>query len=172
MIKLQQYRDPWISEKVYDFIGFYPREFYCLDNFSSFKVSYQETLYSSAEEAYQAQKFINTAPEIYELIKSSPSAHDAQRIARDNQHLQRDDWDEVKLNIMEEILTAKVNQHPYVAKKLLQTKDYLIVEDSPYDSYWGCGSERNGKNQLGRLWMKIREQLKAKNSKTTKQTEA
>lgn len=65
---------------------------------------------------------------------------------------------------MEEILIAKVNQHPYVAKKLLQTKDYLIVEDSPYDSYWGCGKERNGKNQLGRLWMKIREQLKAEHN--------
>lgn len=80
-------------------------------------MSYQRTLYSSTEEAYQAQKFINTAPEIYELIKSSPSAHNAQRIARDNQHLQRDDWDEVKLNIMEEILITKSESASLCCKK-------------------------------------------------------
>ena len=55
-IELQQYRAPWISEKVYDLLGFYPRVFYCLDNCSSFKVSYQRTLYCSAEEAYRAQE--------------------------------------------------------------------------------------------------------------------
>ena len=32
MIKLEQYRDKWMAEKVDDVIGFYPREFYCLDN--------------------------------------------------------------------------------------------------------------------------------------------
>lgn len=165
MINIQQYRDSWIYEKIYDFIGFYPREFYCLDNFSSFKVNYQGVLYSSAEEAYQAQKFITTSSEIYELIKNSNSAHDAQKIARENQHLQRDDWDKMKLTVMEEILTAKTKQNSYVAKKLLQTGDYLIVEDSPYDSYWGCGIERNGKNHLGHLWMKIRDQLRTESIK-------
>ena len=52
MIKLEQYRDTWLSEKVNEVIGFYPREFYCLDNFSSFKVEYEGYLYSSLEEAY------------------------------------------------------------------------------------------------------------------------
>lgn len=160
MIKLQQYRDSWMAEKVNMFVGFYPREFYCLDNFSSFKVNYKGVLYNSAEEAYQAQKFIDTSPEIYNLIVNSLSAHDAQKIAQANKQLQRSDWDDVKLTIMEEILTAKTRQHPYVAKKLLRTQNYPIVEDSPYDSYWGCGIDRNGENQLGKLWMKIRELLK------------
>ena len=38
MIKIEQYRDIWLAEKVNDVIGFYPREFYPLDNFSSFKI--------------------------------------------------------------------------------------------------------------------------------------
>lgn len=38
MIKLEQYRDTWMAEEMNNFIGFYPREFYPLDNFSSFKV--------------------------------------------------------------------------------------------------------------------------------------
>ena len=50
-------------------------------------------------------------------------------------------------------------------KKLLQTKDYLIVEDSPKDPFWGWGPNRDGNNQLGKLWMKLREELKEDNSK-------
>ena len=40
---------------------------------------------------------------------------------------------------MEELLRLKIEQNPYVKNKLLQTKDYLIVEDSPKDSFWGWG---------------------------------
>lgn len=69
MIKLEQYRDIWLGERFKDVIGFYPREFYCLDNFSSFKVEYNGYLYSSNEEAYQALGFIESAPEIAEQIK-------------------------------------------------------------------------------------------------------
>ena len=62
-----------------DVIGFYTREFYPLDNFSSFKVEYNGYLYSSAEEAFQANLFINDYPEIANEIKNSYSAHEAQK---------------------------------------------------------------------------------------------
>lgn len=38
--------------------------------------------------------------------------------------------------------------------------DREIVEDSPIDSYWGCGADGLGKNMLGKLLMKLREELK------------
>ena len=63
MIVLNQYRDKWLGEKFDEVIGFYTREFYCLDNFSSFKVLYKGYLYSSLEEAYQAGKFLEAAPD-------------------------------------------------------------------------------------------------------------
>ncbi len=50
------------------------------------------------------------------------------------------------LELMENILRCKIEQNPYVLKKLLETKDYTIVEDSPKDDYWGCGINRNGEN--------------------------
>ena len=70
MIKLDQYRDTWMSHKFNEVIGFYPREFYPLDNFSSFKVEYNGYLYSSAEEAFQTNLFIDDYPEIAEEIKN------------------------------------------------------------------------------------------------------
>lgn len=159
MIKLEQYRDIWLSEKMDEVIGFYPREFYCLDNFSSFKVEYDGYLYSSNEEAYQTIGFLESAEDIAQQIKNSHSAHEAQKIAYENKDKRRKDWDEIKVDVMEKLLRAKIEQNPYVKKKLLETKGYMIVEDSPKDSFWGWGPNRDGENHLGKLWMKLRDEL-------------
>ena len=159
MIKLEQYRDIWLSEKYNDVIGFYPREFYPLDNFSSFKVKWNDYLYSSLEEAFQSRLFLPDYPDIADQIKNSYSAHEAQKIMMNN--IDKVKYtNEEQIIIMEELLRLKVEQNPYVKKKLLQTKNYLIVEDSPKDSFWGWGENRDGSNELGKLWMKIREELK------------
>lgn len=95
-------------------------------------------------------------------IKNRHSAHEAQKIAYENKDKQRSDWDEVKLTIMEDLLRAKIEQNPYVKKKLLETKDQIIVENSPKDSYQGWGLDRNGENHLRKLWMKLRDELNKK----------
>lgn len=160
MIELEQYRDRWLREKMDEVIGFYPREFYPFDNFSSFKVEWNGYLFSSVEEAYQAASFMGSDEELVEKIKKSHFADEAQRIAYANRDKRREDWDDVKISIMEELLRLKIEQNPYVKKKLLQTEDYMIVEDSPKDDFWGWGPNRNGQNNLGKLWMKLREGLK------------
>ena len=169
MIEVGQYRDPWLGEKFEEVIGFYPREFYPFDNFSSFKVEYDGYLYASCEEAYQALSFKGYNEELYQEVIHSHSADAAQRIAYANRDKQRKDWQEVKLSIMEELLRLKIEQNPYVLKKLLQTEDYLIVEDSPKDSFWGWGPNRDGENNLGKLWMKLREEYKIKEENNEKE---
>ncbi len=162
MIKMEQYRDPWLAEKVNEFIGFYPREFFVFDNFSSFRVLVDGVLYCTVEHAYQAIKFLKSAPEIAKQITDCYSAHEAQKIAYANKDKQCANWDEIKLDVMERLLRLKLEQNPYVKKKLLQTDNLLICEDSPKDSFWGIGPDRNGRNELGKLWMKLREELQAK----------
>ena len=158
MIKLEQYRDTWLSEKMNDVIGFYPREFYPLDNFSSFKVEDNGYLYASLEEAFQSNLFLPDYPEISDKIKNSHSAHEAQKIMFENiDKVKYSNEEQVK--IMEKLLRLKIKQNPYVKKKLLETKDYIIVEDSPKDSFWGWGPNRDGENRLGKLWMKLREEI-------------
>lgn len=161
MIKLKQYRDIWMSEKFDEVIGFYPREFYPLDNFSSFKVKVNGYLYSSLEEAFQSMLFLPDYKEISEQIKNSYSAHEAQKIMHENINKVKYSNKE-KLVLMEKLLRLKIEQNPYVLKKLLETKNYTIVEDSPKDNYWGCGINREGENNLGKLWMKLREEYKVK----------
>jgi predicted NAD-dependent protein-ADP-ribosyltransferase YbiA (DUF1768 family) len=48
----------------------------------------------------------------------------------------------------------------YVQKKILETGDRELVENSPRDSFWGWGLNKDGENHLGKIWIKLREELK------------
>lgn len=159
VIELLQYRDKWMFEKVDDYIGFYPREFYCLDNFSAFGVEYQGVYYQTVEHAYQSLSFLGADDKLAETIRNCHSAHEAQKKSHDNKSKRASDWDNRKLLVMGALLREKVKQHPYVMKKLMETGSYLIVEDSPKDDFWGIGADRKGENYLGKLWMKIRDDI-------------
>ncbi len=138
-------------------IGFYEDEFYMLSNFSSFAVEWRGELWMTAEHAYQAAKFSD--PDIREKIKNARSAHDAKKIAKVYRHFMDIDWHQVKVYVMKEILRAKRDQHPYVQKKLEQTKGQDLVETSPRDAFWGWGPNRDGENHLGKLWMELRDEV-------------
>ncbi len=140
----------------YDPAFFYPKEFYVFDNFSSFQVEYGGQLWPTSEHAYQAARFKLSAPDIYQEILEARSAHDAQRIAAENITKSDPEWENIKISVMKNILISKVKQHPYVLKKLLESGDRVIIEDSWRDSEWGWGENKDGRNLLGNLWMEIR----------------
>jgi N-glycosidase YbiA len=56
----------------------------------------------------------------------------------------------------------KFSQHLDIQQILLNTLDAEIIEDSPVDYFWGCGIDRTGINQLGRILMQVRADLKGK----------
>lgn len=151
------------SQSIKGNIYFYPPEYYVFDNFSSFQVEYKGKIYPTSEHAYQSSKFLDIDPELAERVRGAKSAHEAQKIAGENKDKRPKNWNDIKLNVMKEILLCKVNQHDYVKKKLLQSGDRIIIEDSWRDSYWGWGEDRKGENHLGKLWMEIREEFKKTN---------
>ncbi len=139
-------------------ILFYEHEYYFLSNFSAFAVLWKGKLYMTSEHVYQAEKFEDE--NIKEEIKNTRSAHDSKKLASEYKDKYRKDWDDVKLGIMKEILCEKVNQHPYVKKKLLESGERLLVEDSWRDDFWGWGPNKDGANHLGKLWMEVRKEFK------------
>lgn len=60
---------------------------------------------------------------------------------------------------MKEIIRAKVAQHPYVKKKLIESGDRELVENSWRDDFWGWGPNKDGQNHLGKLWMEVRKEI-------------
>jgi len=136
---------------------FYGGQHYMFSNFSAFRVIWRGRDWMTSEHAYQAAKFLE--PEMQDLIAGATSAHDAKKLGRKHDDLKRSDWPEVKLSIMEEILRAKLAQHPFIKERLLETIGKDMIEDSPKDSFWGRGPDHHGENHLGQLWMKLRNEL-------------
>ena len=65
-------------------------------------------------------------------------------------------FDTIKDNVMYIAVLAKVKQNPHISNMLKQTGDAVLVEDSPYDEYWGIGANGHGMNMLGKILMHIR----------------
>jgi len=141
-------------------VFFYEQDHYYLSNFSAFKVHWKGRIFDTVEHAYHWTRFPEESPERTIVIESA-SAHDAFRFAQANKAHQRFDWDTIKVQIMEQILRAKAKQHEYVRRKLLQTGDRELIENSWRDAFWGWGENRDGLNMLGKLWMQVRDELSA-----------
>lgn len=139
-------------------ILFYEPDYYIFSNFSAFALEWKGHLCMTSEHAYHTEKFEDET--IKEMIRKTRSAHDALLLSKEHRESYRKDWDEVKLGIMKEILHAKVAQHPYVKKKLLDSGDRLLVENSWRDDFWGWGPNKDGANHLGNIWMKVREEVR------------
>jgi hypothetical protein len=68
----------------------------------------------------------------------------------------RQDWEQVKVEIMLRGLRAKIFQNPHTfGDKLLATGDRPIHETNATDKFWGI----NGKDMLGKLLMQVRREL-------------
>jgi ribA/ribD-fused uncharacterized protein len=126
-----------------------------LSNFASCEIYYEGLWYSSTEAAYQAAKSLD--PDV-RLDFSTMKAGQAKRAGRSI--VVREDWDDVKIEVMNELLIAKFSKEPYMSKLIL-TGNMEIEEGNKWeDKFWGiCLKTGEGQNNLGKLLMKIREDL-------------
>ncbi len=132
-----------------------------LDNFSSFGLVMDGEYFQTSEHAFQYLKFVDTNKEIANKIKKSFSPNDARNIAHENKKIRSSNWSEVKYQNMEKVLRLKVEQNPIVKEALINTKDYIIAENCiDEDTDWGLDNNNRGDNNLGKIWMKIRDDIK------------
>jgi ribA/ribD-fused uncharacterized protein len=71
----------------------------------------------------------------------------------------RPDWEAVKDDVMYEAVKCKFLQNPRLADMLLATGDKHLIEHTKRDAYWGDAGDGSGKNKLGQILMKVREEL-------------
>ena len=160
MIKLfdKNMKEITIKKEVYQW-GLFP-----LDNFSAFGLEMDGEYFQTSEHAFQYLKFVNTNKEIAERIKKSFSPNEARIIAHKNKERRLHNWAEVKYKNMEKVLRLKVEQNPIVKDVLLNTKNYIIAENCiDEDVDWGLDNNGKGENNLGKIWIKIRDGIKGDN---------
>lgn len=115
----------------------------------------------TAEHAFQSAKLTN--PEDVAKILRIPSPGSAKKFARSCQKF--DDWDDRKVEIMRQVLSAKFRGSNQLWQWLLETGDAHLIEGNTWgDTFWGQVFSRGGwigQNMLGQLLMELREELQA-----------
>lgn len=161
--------------------------FYELSNYYMMPFELNNITYNSVEQYYQAQKFYKEdSMNYFYLMLEADSPQKVKDLGNQRKNYRgdkwlinknkpelgllnetidkfknykmRDDWEEVKENVMYEGLKAKF-KNEYLKNLLLTTKDKILIENSPYDKFWGIGSDGTGKNILGKMLMKLREEI-------------
>jgi ribA/ribD-fused uncharacterized protein len=143
-----------------DVIKFYSTgdEYGCFSNFAAYPIRLGGATWPTTEHYFQAQKFPSD-PEHQAAIRTTTSPMIAARMGRDRKKKLRDDWESVKDRIMADALRAKFTQHAELREILLNTGDAVLVEHTKNDSYWADGGDGSGRNMLGILLMRLREEL-------------
>ena len=109
----------------------------CFSNFSPYEVEIDGITYQTSEHYYQAMKTLDETAR--EEIRNAPSPKIARQLGR--KALLREDFDGVKNDIMRTVLKAKFTQHPNLHEILLDTGEEELIEQAPWDSYWGGGPD-------------------------------
>ena len=80
---------------------------------------------------------------------------------KENKYNLRDDWDNIKLKIMEEIIREYYLSNIEYIDKLLKTNNKLLVyKGNKINDYWGVNKKNEGRNNLGNILMKLREEFR------------
>jgi len=148
-----------------------------LSHFHPAPILLEGEVWPTVEHYYQAQKSFH--PAYRQAIRDAATPGRAKRLAapphlplrvsaqswfRKTGASARDDWHDVKLEIMRRADLAKFTQHADLAELLLATGDAELVEDSPFEPYWGIGRNGKGSNWAGRVLMEVREKLRGARS--------
>lgn len=135
-------------------------EFGCFSNFSRHPVRMGKHVYETSEHYYQAQKFKGADDAWMAKVGSAPNPSRAAKMGRSRKHPLRPDWEKVKDGVMYDVLKTKFTQHVDLREILLGTDDAVLIEHTANDSYWADGGDGSGKNMLGKLLMRLRDELK------------
>jgi N-glycosidase YbiA len=138
-------------------IPFYETSNFVFSNFSPHSIRVNGVLYPTVEHAYHAAKFDDK--NIKEEIRNTGSPLEALQLSKKYLSVKKQNWDEVKVNILYELIKEKAQQNEEVRDALIATGDEEIVEDNPHNDFWGNGKDGNGQNQMGKILMKIRGEL-------------
>lgn len=147
-------------EELSEMVSSFRHEYFFLSNFYMEDIKYRGRIYKSAEHMFQIAKCTKKSDR--EKIRNAETPRSAKIIGRFVQ--MRPHWDVDQVDIMETIIRCKF-RNPKLKQLLRETGDMELTEQNYWhDTFWGvCGCskhERTGLNMLGKILMKIRDEIK------------
>lgn len=136
-------------------ISTFDGEYGFLSNFYPCTLTYKGITWPHSESAYQAMK--SSDPAIHQILAKMMRPGEAKRYGK--RITLRSDWEDIKLDVMHDIVTAKFDQNPELQRKLLLTGFCELEEGNTWgDTIWGVcpPNSGNGENMLGIILMNLR----------------
>jgi ribA/ribD-fused uncharacterized protein len=120
-------------------------------------------IFPTVEHAYQCQRYDD--PKIVAEIRSAASPLKAWQVSAKYKDREIAGFQSEKREVMKDLMRLKARQHEEVKNALLDSHDLKIVKHistyPPGDGFWDDGQSGEGENQMGRIWMELREELQA-----------
>lgn len=130
-------------------------EYRWLSNYFPCTVMWKGLIFKSSEAAYQAAKSLDPKEWVrFSNMGAGTSKKEGKKIQI------RDDWEDVKIKIMGDIVMDKFLRNLDLREKLLATGDKFLEETNWWgDTFWGV-CKGKGQNHLGKVLMAVRELFK------------
>jgi len=131
-------------------------------------------VYPTSEHAFHAMKAkLFDDIETMDKIINCKTPTQAKIFGRKVKNFTQQEWDDVKLKIMKDILIGKFESNPDLLEAFLMfDEDVVFVEASPHDKIWGIGYDSKtavrvdqnewGENNLGKILTELRKELAKK----------
>ena len=141
------------------FYGHHSGEFAAFSNFYPAEFEYGGWKWACSEQAYMYYK--SNDPAYQKKVKATKDPWAVKKLGR--AMVLRHDWDNVKFEIMAQVVYAKFDQNEDLKELLLSTGDRPIHEDCK-DPWWGGGPNfPGGRDWLGKVLMLVRKHIASEN---------
>lgn len=114
--------------------------------------------YKTVEHYYQSEKFDDI--ETRNRIINCNTPKEASTIGRSRDLVRKDNFKSFKNSVMYDGVLEKFRQNKDIRSKLIETGNKEIREMTIKESYWGVGPDLKGENNIGKILVKVREQVK------------
>lgn len=125
-----------------------------LSNFYETSVEWEGLVYPSSEAAFQAAKTLDQEErKRFQTMKPVEAKHEGYKVKL------RENWEDIKIDVMYQIVLAKFSQNEFLKQKLIATGREWLEEGNTWgDRTWGT-VDGIGNNYLGKVLMAVRSVL-------------
>ena len=133
-------------------------EYGYMANYSNHGFYINDIFYKTVEHYYQSEKYSDN--KIKQKIINAPTPKEASIIGRDRNNIRKKDFKLIKNDVMYRGIYEKFIQNKQIMYKLIETRNKTIVEKTVDEYYWGIGKDDSGSKNIGKILMRVRENIK------------
>ena len=149
-------KNEWRMKRMKEAVRMFRGAYGFLSNMHPAAFEWDGRVYRCSEAAFQSAKCLDPFErERFSSMNGVTAKREGKKV------LLRRDWEEMKVQLMKEIVTAKFAQNSDLLQQLIDTGSAELTEGNLWhDTFWGVDMKTGkGENHLGQILMEVRKEL-------------